>query len=354
MNRLERLRSRLAGEGLLDALLVSGAENRHYLSGFTGSAGFLLITPSQAVLATDFRYTEQAKTQAPLFEVVEVRGEPQQWLPGLIAEVRPGVLGFEAQDLTVASYRKIEDSLARDAGGHKLVPTEGLVESLRVVKEPEEVRLLTLAAALADAALAHARKVARPGITETELAWEIEKCLREGGSSVPPFDLMVASGPNGALPHARPSERPLSNGEPVVIDIGARVGGYASDLTRTLCLGEPDGRFRELYDMVLNAQLAALSGIRPGMTGEQADSLARGVIQDAGYGHTFGHGLGHGVGLATHEDPRLGPGASQELQADMVFTVEPGAYIPGWGGIRIEDMALLTAYGLQPLTRCPK
>ncbi|MDP6101294.1 MAG: Xaa-Pro peptidase family protein [Dehalococcoidia bacterium] len=353
MNRLEQLRSQLVGEGL-DALLVSGCENLNYLSGFTGSAGFLLISPTRAILATDFRYIEQAKVQAPLFEVTEVRGEPHQWLPGLVAKVGSDALGFEARDITVAAYRKIEAALVREEVGLKLVPTEGLVEPLRAVKEYEEVKLITNAAALADAALAHARKIVRPGMTETALAWEIEKCLREGGSSVPPFDLIVASGPNGALPHARPSERTLSNGEPVVIDIGARVGGYASDLTRTLCMGEPDGRFRELYDLVLNAQLVALSGIRSGMTGEQADSLARGIIQDAGYGHAFGHGLGHGVGLATHEDPRLGPGASQELQTDMVFTVEPGVYIPGWGGIRIEDMALLTASGPRPLTHCPK
>ncbi len=353
MNRLERLRERLGGEGL-GALLVSGAENRHYLSGFTGSAGFLLITPSRAVLATDFRYTEQAKAQAPLLEVVEVRGEPQRWLPGMVSGLDGDGLGFEAQDLTVAAHQKIERALSQVSGGPRLVPTEGVVESLRVVKEPEEVELLTRGAALADAALAHARGVARPGMTEAGLAWEIEKCLREGGSTTPPFELIVASGPNGALPHARPSERPLSLGEPVVIDIGARVGGYTSDITRTLCLGEPDDRFQELYPLVLRAQEAALSGIRPGMTGEEADALARRVIEEAGYGHAFGHGLGHGVGMATHEEPRLGAGSSTVLKTGMVFTVEPGVYLPGWGGIRIEDMVLLTEDGPRPLTHSPK
>ncbi len=352
MNRLERLRERLAGEGP-GALLVSGAENRHYLSGFIGD-GFLLITPSRTVLATDFRFTEQAKAQAPLFEVGEVRGEPQQWLPGLVSGMGSDSLGFEALGLTVATHQKIEQALSQADGSPRLVPTEGVVESLRVVKETGEVEPLTRAAALADAALAHARELARPGMTEAELAWEIEKFLREGGSATPPFELIVASGPNSALPHARPAERPISPGEPVVIDFGARVGGYASDITRTLCLGEPDGRFRELYPLVLRAQEAALSGIRPGMTGEEADALARCVIEEAGYGHAFGHGLGHGVGLATHEEPRLGPGSSTVLKAGMVFTVEPGVYLPGWGGIRIEDMALLTDSGPRLLTRSPK
>ncbi len=353
MNRLERLRERLGGEGL-GALLVSGAENRRYLSGFTGSDGFLLINPSRAVLATDFRFTEQAKAQAPPFEVVEVRGEPQQWLPGLASSLGSDSLGFEAQCLTVATHQKMDQALAQANGSPRLVPTEGMVESLRAVKEPGEVELLTRAAALADAALAHARGLARPGMTDAELAWEIEKFLREGGSAAPPFELIVASGPHGALPHAQPTERPLSLGEPVVIDFGARVGGYASDITRTLCLGEPDDRFQELYPLVLRAQEAALSGVRPGMTGEEADALARRVIEEAGYGHAFGHGLGHGVGLATHEEPRLGPGSSTVLKTGMVFTVEPGVYLPGWGGIRIEDMALLTEDGPRPLTHSPK
>ena len=361
MNRLEKLRARLAGEGL-GALLVSAPENRHYLSGFTGSAGFLLITPSRAVLATDFRYTEQAKAQAPLFEVVEVRGEPHQWLPGLVSGLGAALslakgadgLGFEAQNLTVAVYQKIEPALGGADGSPRLVATEGLVESLRAVKEPGEVELMARAAALADAALAHARKVARAGMSETELAWEIERCLREGGSGTPPFELIVASGPNGALPHAHPTDRPLAAGEPVVIDIGAKVGGYTSDLTRTLCRGEPDERFRELYPLVLRAQQAALVGVRPGMTGDAADALARRVIEEAGLGHAFGHGLGHGVGLATHEEPRLGPGSAQVLQADMVFTIEPGVYLPEGGGIRIEDMARLTPEGAHPLTRSPK
>jgi Xaa-Pro aminopeptidase len=178
-------------------------------------------------------------------------------------------------------------------------------------------------------------------MTEKQAAWEIEKSLRENGSQAVPFDIIVASGPNAALPHAKPSDRPIKSGEPIVIDMGARYGGYASDLSRTICLGSPDDTFKKVYNVVLDAQTAAMSIIKEGMTGQQADSSARAVIEQVGYGEAFGHALGHGIGLAPHESPRLGPASTDLITSGMVFTVEPGIYLLGWGGVRIEDTVIM-------------
>ena len=215
------------------------------------------------------------------------------------------------------------------------------MESLRAVKEPEEIELIKKAVEIADAAFEYIEGIIQAGMTEKHVAWEIEKFLRENGSQAVPFEIIVASGPNSALPHAKPSERVINPGEPVVIDMGAKFDGYASDLTRTICLGTPDDTFKKVYDIVLDAQLAAMSIIKEGMTGQQADSSARTVIEQAGYGEAFGHGLGHGVGLATHELPRLGPNSTEPLTSGMVFTIEPGIYLPGWGGVRIEDTVMM-------------
>jgi Xaa-Pro aminopeptidase len=192
------------------------------------------------------------------------------------------------------------------------------------------------------------------GMSEEAVAWEIEKFLRENGSQAVPFDIIVASGPNSALPHAKPSPRPICAGEPVVIDIGARVGGYSSDLSRTICLGSPDDTFNKVYDIVLGAQLAALAIIKQGMTGDEADRLARTVIEEAGYGEAFGHGLGHGIGLASHEQPRLGPKSSERLTDGMVFTIEPGIYLAGWGGVRVEDVILMEEGKVRVMSKARK
>jgi Xaa-Pro aminopeptidase len=191
-------------------------------------------------------------------------------------------------------------------------------------------------------------------MTELEAGWEIERFMREHGSQPVPFEVIVQSGPNSALPHARPSERKIGQGEPIVIDIGAKVGGYASDLTRTLCLGTPDDRFKRVYDIVLGAQLAAEALVKEGMSGEVADSMARTIIQEAGHGDAFGHSLGHGVGLAVHENPRLGPNSTDVLANGMVFSIEPGIYIPGWGGVRIEDLVTLDKGQIRVLSKAPK
>jgi len=339
-NRLQKLRQKLA-EKELDAIFISQPQNRSYLSGFDGSAGYLLITPRDAVLATDFRYTEQAKSQATDYQIFQISGKIADWFPRLVGELNSGKLGFEAGDIPFALYREFSDILNKAKPKLSLIPIEGLVESLRVTKKPEEIELIIKAIEIADEAFDYVIDRVHTGMTEKEVAWELEKYMREHGSQTIPFDIIVASGPNAALPHAKPSERKISSGEPVIIDMGARVESYASDLSRTICLGTPDNTFYKIHNTVLEAQLAALTGIKDGMSGHQADNLARAIIEGAGYGESFGHGLGHGVGLAVHEQPRLGPNSTELLTSGMVFSIEPGIYLAGWGGVRIEDLVVM-------------
>ena len=348
-HRLEGLRRRLGGEGL-DAILISQAENRRYISGFTGSAGFLLVSERSAVLATDFRYIEQAKAQSPAFEVFHIRGELPQWFAELVTSIDAKRIGFEAADVSFLSYRKLVASI----GKREMIPTEGLVESLRAVKDEGEMSLVRRAVGIADAAFEEVAPALEPGMTEREVAWLLERSMREQGSESLPFDIIVASGPNAALPHHRPGDRTLLEGEPIVIDMGARFDGYCSDLSRTVCLGKEDDRFAGVYDLVLGAQLTAITTIEAGMSGDSADGMARTVIEQGGHGEEFGHGLGHGVGLAPHELPRLGRGSPDVLEDGMVFTVEPGVYISGWGGVRIEDVVVLEQGRVEVLSRAGK
>lgn len=336
INRIQKLRQKLV-ELEADGMFVSQPENRYYLSGFTGSAGFLLITPGDTVLATDFRYTEQARIQAPDYRIFQITGDMAEWLPGLLAELNCSRLGFEAEDITFATYQRFTDIFSKANLQPRLVSSSRLVESLRAIKEPEEIKLITEAIEITDDAFQYVETVFQDGITEKDLAWKIERFLRERGGEAIPFDIIVGSGPNAALPHARPSTRTIGAGEPVVIDIGAKCGGYSSDMTRTFCAGRPGDKLIKVYDTALRAQQAAINSIKAGMTGEQADSLARTIIKQAGYDEAFGHALGHGIGLATHEQPRLGPKSSEQLIDGMVFTIEPGIYLIGWGGVRIED-----------------
>jgi Xaa-Pro aminopeptidase len=351
--RLGRLRARLAEKGV-DAVLITQAENRRYLSGFHGTAGALVITDDAAVLATDFRYTEQAAAQAPDFEILRISSNLANWFPGLVADLGIKKLGFEASDMTFDHHRRLTQLLKREKSPARLVPLTGLVEPLRAVKDPAEIGLIERSVAISDAAFNAAEASIRPGLTEKQVAWELEKSLREHGSEPLPFEIIVASGPNAALPHHHPSDRTIREGEPVVIDMGARHGGYASDLSRTICAGRPDDTFRKVYSTVLAAQAAAMSIITSGMTGQRADSTARQVIQKAGYGEAFGHSLGHGVGLAEHELPRLGPGSREPLTEGMVFTIEPGIYLSGWGGVRIEDTVVMENGKVRQLSRARK
>ncbi len=347
--RLAKLRQTLAGSDL-DAIIITQPENRRYLSGFTGTRGVLFISPERAILAVPFVYLEQAKKQASVFEVVRFQKEFAEVWPDLVAEVDARRVAFESAHLTVAEHGK----LAAGAKGAELVPMEGIVEGLRAIKERGELDIIRKAVALADAAFAHIVEFIEPGMTEREVAWELEVYMRTHGAEKVAFDLIVGAGPNGALPHHQVSERVIGTGEPIVMDLGARVAGYHSDLTRTICLGRPDERFTEVYDLVLRAQLAAEAVIRGGLVAGEADNAARQIITEAGYGEQYGHGLGHGVGLAVHEKPVIRQGSEEVLKPGMVFTVEPGIYLPDWGGVRIEDMVLVQEDGVEVLSRAGK
>ena len=338
-NRLDQLRGILEKEGL-DSILISTPENRRYLSGFTGSAGYLIISLKDAILATDFRYVEQAENQSPAFRIHRIMGG-QSWLPEIMKQLSGHTLGFESQNLTVSQYELILSSLKEHIpSGITMKPLSGVVEELRAVKDKEEMALLQKAKDISDNALDIVSPTIQEGQTEKDIAWSIERTVRELGAEAISFDTIVAAGSNAALPHHRPSDTKIRNGQPIIIDMGARYQGYCSDLSRTICIGNPDETFRKIYDIVLAAQLTAIAMVRPGMSGKDADNLARVVIEENGYGDNFGHSLGHGVGLEVHENPGVGPGSSGTLLEDMAFTIEPGIYISGWGGVRIEDIVV--------------
>jgi Xaa-Pro aminopeptidase len=349
--RLDLLRAELPAVGA-DGFLISQPENRRYLSGFTGSSGWLLITGEQALIATDFRYYDQVGLECPGFELVKVTTRLADVLPELLARTGVRRLTFEADHVTFADAQ----DWVQAAPEVEWTPTKGVVMKLRAAKDVSELATMRAAIALADDALAAGLAKARPGMTELELSWIIESYMRTHGAQTVAFDLIIACGPNGARPHAKAGEAPLVAGEPIVIDMGARVNGYNSDLTRTVCLGQPNdpARFWEVYNTVLAAQVAAEAAIRPGMNGQDVDAVARELIAGAGYGDYFGHGLGHGVGLAVHEEPRLSRITPSLLAPGHLVTVEPGIYLPGWGGVRIEDVALVTEDGVEILTRAPK
>ncbi|HEU5041984.1 MAG TPA: Xaa-Pro peptidase family protein [Gemmatimonadales bacterium] len=347
--RLERqgaLRAALAAEGL-DALLVTHLPNIRYLTGFTGSAALLVVGADRTVLVTDFRYAMQGPAEADGAADVEV-DQKNVWdrLGKVLSGGPPGALGFESQALTVRDAERLS-ALTR----HRLVPTVELVERLRVAKSPEEVEAIRAAASLAQDALAELLPTVRVGQTELEIGAGLEGALRRRGSEWHPFPTIVASGPRSALPHARTSARPVGRGEWLLLDFGAQVDGYCADLTRTLVVGgRADDRQRAVHELVRTAQTRALEHLRAGMTGREADALAREVIAARGFGEAFGHSLGHGLGLEVHEAPRLAPTAEAALPPHAVVTVEPGVYLPGWGGVRLEDDVYLGPGGPERLS----
>ena len=364
--RLQRLRTKLGEEGLAALFVSATAEdihktigaNRRYLSGFTGSLGHLLITADAALIAVDFRYQEQVGREAPSFKLYPANGPMTSWLPGLIGEARigGGKLGFESQGVTYGMQRSLVTAIEALPAAERpqLVPTSNLVESLRVIKEPDEIAALEAAVDLGDAAFEDVAGRVEPGWTEKQVAWEIECYAREHGAEGLSFPTIVAAGPWGAMPHAQPRDEVIHEGVGIVIDMGVNLNGYMSDLTRTIYVGKPDDEFKKVYDIVLAAQLTAEELVRPGMTGGEAHMLAHRVIEEAGYGESFGHGLGHGVGLQIHESPRVSRTSDDVLEDGMVLTVEPGIYLPGWGGIRIEDMGYLKDGRYVSFTKAPK
>jgi len=349
-DRLARLRRQMT-ELSVDTFMITQPENRRYISGFTGSNGVVFITQSESKLATDFRYFEQVKQQCPGFALIEVKGNFQAALTPILSGLDARRVAFESDDVTYDLYQTLVAGLP---AGIELVPTKDVTRWLRAVKESGEIEALERAIKWTDQAIATLRAMLQPGMTEKEIAWRLEQEMHQLGGSAWNFGLIVAAGPASAMPHARPTDRPVQAGEPIVLDIGCTADGYYSDMTRTLIIGEPDARFREIYDIVLRAQRAATAGIVPGMIGKTAHGLAAQVIEQAGYGHAFGHGLGHGVGLAIHELPVLSLTSEHVLKAGHVFSIEPGIYLPEWGGVRIEDLALLGENGALTLTGASK
>ena len=365
-NRLDRLRQKMT-EVELDGLLVSSpvedtfgdvGANRRYLSGFTGSVGYLLITQEAAFIAVDFRYHEQAQREAAGFTPFAASGPLPDWFASLVseAELVGKRLGFQAGDITFATYQTIAKAVKDMPASQrpKLLAAPPLVEQLRAIKDADELAAIQRAVDLGDEAFMAIAQRIEPGWTEAQVAWEIEKYIREHGGEGVSFEIIVAAGPWAAMPHARPRDEKIRKGEPIIIDMGVRLGGYCSDLTRTLVLGQPDEQFDKIYDIVLTAQLTAEALITRDMIGEQAHLLAHNVIVETGYGENFGHPLGHGVGLQIHERPHLARASKDVLADGMVFTIEPGIYISGWGGVRIEDMVVLEDGRPRVLTKAPK
>ncbi len=345
--RLRLLRSAMRRKKI-SALEVTDLRNVRYLTGFTGTAGACLVTQRAALFFSDFRYRAQAARQvAKPFRFVDSRGRAAAAAAAEAKRLRIKTLFYEEENLTCAAHRRLK----KEAGSVRLRPCTGLIEDLRLRKEPAEVRRLRRGAKINREGLKVAAEFIRPGVRERDVARVLEEAMREEGASASAFETIVASGPRGAMPHGIASGRKIRRGDMVTIDFGAVVEGYHADTTRVFSLGKPSAKAREICGIVLEAQRAAVAAVAPGVKCSEVDSAARRIIEDRGFGKAFGHGVGHGLGLDIHEGPRLGPGAREILRPGMVVTVEPGIYLPGWGGGRIEDMVLVTETGREVLTR---
>jgi len=345
--RLGRLRDRF-DELKIDALIVSSPPNVRYVTGFSGE-GWAVID-SRASIITDGRYTLRAEREAPRIECLCRDGSMRDAVVNRLKEGGARRVGFEADHLTVTA----RDDLKKGLRGIALVPLKGILRAARMVKDANEIKLLRAAIAATDKAFAKIVKGLRPGLTEVEIALEIERQLRLAGCAGPGFPSIVAGGPNSADPHAEPTRRKLRRSDNVKLDFGGIVEGYHADLTRTVFLHEPTKKQREIYNVVLEAQRRAIEACRPGVACKDVDAAARDCIKDAGYGDNFSHGLGHGVGLEIHEGPGLGHTSEDTLQPGMLVTVEPGIYLNGWGGVRLEDIVLITARGHEVITQARK
>ncbi|ANB58735.1 hypothetical protein GFC29_1670 [Anoxybacillus sp. B7M1] len=348
MEKLEKLRACFAEYGI-DGMLITNSYNRRYMTGFTGTAGVAVISKTEAVFITDFRYAEQAAKQIKGYEIVQHAGSIIEEVAKQAARLQIKKLGFEQDHLSYATFQAYE----REAEV-VLVPVSGLVEKLRLIKSDSEIKILKEAAEIADAAFDHILPFIRPGVREIEVAHELEFFMRKQGAISSSFDIIVASGYRSALPHGVATDKIIEKGEFVTLDFGAYYHGYCSDITRTVAVGEVSDELKKIYDIVLKAQLRGMEGIKPGMTGKEADALTRDYISEQGYGEHFGHSTGHGIGLEIHEGPTLSVRSDVRLEPGMVVTVEPGIYIAGLGGVRIEDDTVVTADGNNPLTRSPK
>ena len=335
----------------VDGLLILQPENRRWVSGFTGTSGVVVVgRQGQPVFLTDFRYTQQAGQQCQGYEIVRHGQEMAADIKAVLERLQIRRLGFEKNFITVAQHAKWTSEME----GIELVPLEDILLDLRAVKDEEELELLAQAAAIADKAFAHILGFLKPGISERRVALELERHMQDLGAAGTSFETIVASGVRSSMPHGVASEKLLEKNDFITMDFGCVYKGYCSDMTRTVVMGKANPRQKEIYAIVLEAQLAGVQGIRAGISGQEADSLARDIIAAKGYGEQFGHGLGHGVGLAIHESPRAGITSEDILVVNNIVTIEPGIYLPDWGGVRIEDMVVVQEGGCRNLTASPK
>ncbi len=346
--RIVALRQLMVEAGV-DGMLITKRENRVYLSGFLGSSAYLVVGMQSAMLLTDFRYVQQAEQQAPHCTIVKHEPIWMDSLPQVLAEAGISRLGFEQDILTYSQYQGLQERI--DA---ELFPTDGLAGRLRQVKDEHELALMQQATVIAEAAFADILASIEVGRSEAAIAFDLEIAMRRRGAEGVAFPIIAASGPRSALPHGAPTERLLQQGDFLTLDFGAVVGGYRSDMTRTVVIGEPSQRQLEIYHLVQSAQLTAQQAVRPGLVGKEVDQIARDLISAAGYGQYFGHGLGHGVGLEIHEGPSVGTRGETVLQPGMVVTIEPGIYVPEFGGVRIEDMLVVTEGGYRNFNQSSK
>jgi Xaa-Pro aminopeptidase len=333
-----------------DAVLVTKRENYLYLSGFTGSSACLFISGQRAVLLTDFRYVEQAAAQAPEYEIVQYIGNNIGELNDLVEKEKVEKLSFEEGHLTCKEQAEFAGKLKVSA----FTPLDGVIEELRRTKDESEIERIKEAVRIADDVYAHILGFIKPGVAEVELAAEMEYFMRRQGATGPSFETIVASGKRASMPHGVASEKKIEAGDVITMDYGVLYKGYCSDITRTVFLGKPDRELGKIYRIVLDAQLKGIAAVRQGILGKDADAVARAAITEAGHGDNFGHGLGHGVGLEIHEEPMLSMRGTVELRDGMVVTVEPGIYVPGLGGVRIEDMVVVNGDSARILTTAPK
>jgi len=347
MLRINRLRQQMA-ERAIEGIIVSSSPNIYYLSGFTGTNALLFITQSKSYLLTDFRYVEQAKLEAPDFEIIKTDKDTYQTMDSLAEGIT--TIGVEEQAVTLAQYRQLEKSLS----GKVFKEASTILQEMRQVKDEQEIEIIKQAIKITDQAFDLILPDLKLGVREEEISLKLEYSLRKLGASGKSFDYIVASGHRAALPHGVATAKQIEKGDFVTLDFGAKYQRYCSDFTRTVFIGKPEAKHREVYDIVLQAQLAAIEVVKPGLTGREVDAVARELITKAGYGEYFGHGLGHSLGLEIHEPPSLNPREEKVLQPGMVVTIEPGIYLPGWGGVRIEDVVLVTNTGAEVLTQASK
>ncbi|EUJ31781.1 aminopeptidase YpdF [Listeria floridensis FSL S10-1187] len=348
MNKLAKIQGALQAENI-EAVLVTSEFNRRYVSGFTGTSGVALILPDKAYFVTDFRYTEQAAKQAVGYEVVKHSGPIFETVNALLIQNGVKQLSFEESYVTVAEFKAMGQAFAAE-----LAPIQGFFETMREVKTADEMKEIRVACEIADAAFDHIITFMKAGMKEIEVSNELEFFMRRNGATSSSFDTIVASGVRSALPHGVASDKVIEAGDFVTMDYGCYYNGYCSDMTRTVAIGEPDAKLKEIYQITLDAQLKVIDALKPGITGIEADKIARDHIASFGYGEAFGHSLGHGIGLEIHEGPNLSMKAEKALVAGNVVTDEPGIYLPGIGGVRIEDDLLITENGNEVLIHSPK